>query len=433
MIHQQVPSPSRLTVRSKKNDTLFTKITQDRLEECQIVEEVVLAIPNLEPLNKTHNRIEDDAVLSNTRKEGKPYSLSETGLCGKAEKEISVLAHEVSNPELKSLRSLLHETDDGQGTNKETGKDGGKESMLKTTKKSSVDVVPENAKEQERKGIASDSALVDKASSQCSPRNSGDSLGRNGVKGKVREFVKKLNQEASSKPITNSEPSDPRSQSSRRKNAGSFRAEKGAHVSATETDEQMHMDNANRKKMVPDASIMVDENPKQQQRRYSGLKTAIHKSSGTTYVQKDSLASVSIPDDSVAALRDRQDSFQGNFVIEELSQEQSKQPQIDEDHDEIQVSDAKIQQWLSGKEGNIRSLLSTLQYVLWPESGWKPVPLVDIIEGNAVKRAYQKALLCLHPDKLQQKGAAVHQKYIAEKVFDSLQEAWTHFNSLGSF
>lgn len=37
--------------------------------------------------------------------------------------------------------------------------------------------------------------------------------------------------------------------------------------------------------------FQVDENPKQQQRRYSGLKTAIHKSSGTTYVQKDSLAS----------------------------------------------------------------------------------------------------------------------------------------------
>lgn len=59
--------------------------------------------------------------------------------------------------------------------------------------------------------------------------------------------------------------------------------------------------------------------------------------------------------------------------------------------------------------------------VLWAESGWKPVPLVDIIEGNAVKRAYQKALLCLHPDKLQQKGAASQQKYIAEKVFDILQ------------
>lgn len=59
--------------------------------------------------------------------------------------------------------------------------------------------------------------------------------------------------------------------------------------------------------------------------------------------------------------------------------------------------------------------------ILWPASGWKPVPLVDIIEGNAVKRCYQKALLCLHPDKLQQKGATCQQKYIAEKVFDILQ------------
>lgn len=59
--------------------------------------------------------------------------------------------------------------------------------------------------------------------------------------------------------------------------------------------------------------------------------------------------------------------------------------------------------------------------VLWSGSGWKPVPLVDIIEGSGVKKAYQKALLCLHPDKLQQKGAASHQKYIAARVFDILQ------------
>lgn len=59
--------------------------------------------------------------------------------------------------------------------------------------------------------------------------------------------------------------------------------------------------------------------------------------------------------------------------------------------------------------------------VLWPKSGWKPVPLVDIIEGNAVKRSYQKALLYLHPDKLQQKGASSDQKYIAAKVFEILQ------------
>jgi hypothetical protein len=41
-----------------------------------------------------------------------------------------------------------------------------------------------------------------------------------------------------------------------------------------------------------------------------------------------------------------------------------------------------------------------------------------------VKKAYQRALLCLHPDKLQQRGADMHQKYIAEKVFDILQVHW---------
>lgn len=69
--------------------------------------------------------------------------------------------------------------------------------------------------------------------------------------------------------------------------------------------------------------------------------------------------------------------------------------------------------------------------VLWPESGWKPVPLVDVIEGTAVKRSYQKALLCLHPDKLQQKGAASDQKYIAEQVFEILQVMVINFRHLG--
>ncbi|CAA6662997.1 unnamed protein product [Spirodela intermedia] len=48
--------------------------------------------------------------------------------------------------------------------------------------------------------------------------------------------------------------------------------------------------------------------------------------------------------------------------------------------------------------------------VLWPGSGWKPVPLVDIIEAPSVRRAYQRALLYIHPDKLQQKGADIHRK-----------------------
>ncbi|XP_018484369.1 auxilin-related protein 2 isoform X2 [Raphanus sativus] len=91
--------------------------------------------------------------------------------------------------------------------------------------------------------------------------------------------------------------------------------------------------------------------------------------------------------------------------------------------------DVEIKRWGAGKEANLRALLSTLQYVLWPECGWQPVSLTDLITAASVKKFYRKATLCIHPDKVQQKGANLQQKYIAEKVFDMLKEAWNKFNS----
>ncbi|KAL2926399.1 Auxilin-like protein 1 [Bienertia sinuspersici] len=91
--------------------------------------------------------------------------------------------------------------------------------------------------------------------------------------------------------------------------------------------------------------------------------------------------------------------------------------------------DADIRRWSSGKEGNLRALLSTLQYILGPDSGWQPIPLTEVITAAAVKKAYRKATLCVHPDKLQQRSATIQQKYICEKVFDLLKEAWNRFNS----
>jgi hypothetical protein len=91
--------------------------------------------------------------------------------------------------------------------------------------------------------------------------------------------------------------------------------------------------------------------------------------------------------------------------------------------------DADIKRWATGKEGNLRALLSTLQYILWPDSGWQPVSLTEVITAPSVKKVYRKATLCVHPDKVQQKGATIQQKYIAEKVFDLLKEAWNKFNS----
>ncbi|CAH9131825.1 unnamed protein product [Cuscuta epithymum] len=94
-----------------------------------------------------------------------------------------------------------------------------------------------------------------------------------------------------------------------------------------------------------------------------------------------------------------------------------------------QSLDAEIKRWASGKEGNLRALLSTLQYILGPDSGWQPISLTEIITTSAVKKGYRKATLCVHPDKLQQRRASIQQKYICEKVFDMLKAAWNKFNS----
>ncbi|CAM0881832.1 unnamed protein product [Alopecurus aequalis] len=100
-----------------------------------------------------------------------------------------------------------------------------------------------------------------------------------------------------------------------------------------------------------------------------------------------------------------------------------------EKHRLAEFLDPEVKRWSNGKEGNLRALLSTLQYILGSDSGWQPVPLTDLITAAAVKKAYRKATLCVHPDKLQQRGATIRQKYICEKVFDLLKEAWNKFNS----
>ncbi|KAG5246388.1 auxilin protein [Salix suchowensis] len=91
--------------------------------------------------------------------------------------------------------------------------------------------------------------------------------------------------------------------------------------------------------------------------------------------------------------------------------------------------DADVKRWSSGKERNLRALLSTLQYILGPDSGWQSIPLTELVSSTAVKKAYRKATLFVHPDKLQQRGASIQQKYTCEKVFDLLKDAWNKLSA----
>ncbi|XP_075494907.1 J domain-containing protein required for chloroplast accumulation response 1-like [Primulina tabacum] len=257
--------------------------------------------------------------------------------------------------------------------------------------------------------IYSNSEDIAKSNLKGAVENSSSNLGRSGAKGKVKEFVQIFNHEADSRP----KPDIPmRSCSHRCRGAGTDQKEN--EVNESKVKEKVESNDVEKN---PDVSLKVEKNLNKDEAR---LKPRTNNPSFRKSFRRDSKVSVENADD----------PFEDYFSVQELSPDHETVTQRDEVSEEMKAIDAKIRQWAVGKKGNIRSLLSTLQFVLWPGNGWKPVALVDLIEANAVKRAYQKALLRLHPDKLQQNSAASNQKYIAEKVFDLLQEAWDHFNTL---
>ena len=60
----------------------------------------------------------------------------------------------------------------------------------------------------------------------------------------------------------------------------------------------------------------------------------------------------------------------------------------------------KVSSWQTGKESNLRALLSSLDLILWPEAGWKKVSMAELVLVNKVKIVYQKAIAKVHPDKV---------------------------------
>ncbi|CAJ2643097.1 J domain-containing protein required for chloroplast accumulation response 1 isoform X2 [Trifolium pratense] len=387
--------------RNKEQDVLTASTTtQNKIDSHQTVEHKVSAKPQSDSLSSRQTLIKDvlgSPISYDTKTESSTHSTSESVIYEKNE-----VASETQKHEIKSLHSLFSKSNVKQDNDEITRK-GREENMAKSSKLSSNFDIPINPKKQDekRKTVSTKGVEYSKATSRGS-LSPGRSMGKGRVKGKVKDFVQIFNQEAVTKPKDDSK-SRPQ---------GYTYKQKGA-VKANDDLFQFSQ---------------VDGVPEKSKKIYT-VETLDMPANDLP--QQDDISASDIPDISFADIGDQDESFHENFTIEVLSQDEDEVSQ-NQEIQEIQVIDKKIQQWSKGKEGNIRSLLSTLQYVLWPNCGWKPVPLVDVIEGNAVKRSYQRALLTLHPDKLQQKGATSEQKYIAEKVFDILQEAWTQFNMIGA-
>ncbi|XP_051123595.1 J domain-containing protein required for chloroplast accumulation response 1 [Andrographis paniculata] len=352
----------------------------------------------------------------------------------KTEKEAPLKKQESLRFELKSLHTFLSDEVDAMEQTEENvplNKEEPPQSELKSLHaylNNAVELPVNNMEMKENKnrtpnGIHSSKAVnknegtrissngvTDQSNLQAAAANSrATGAGDNGVKGKVKEFVQIFNKEADSRP------------------KGSFqRRNLNNKWTANDGDQKENgsaTDSADVKEKVVENLNNDEAHPR------SPATPTSHTTHRSSTNQKNGFASERLRRDSKIYMENFDDLLEDDFLVQELPDEPVKVTES-EDLDDTKAIDAKIRQWSFGKKGNIRSLLSTLQFVLWSDSGWKPVPLADLIESNSVKRAYQKALLRLHPDKLQQKGAAFHQRYVAEKVFDILQDAWDQFNTL---
>ena len=88
----------------------------------------------------------------------------------------------------------------------------------------------------------------------------------------------------------------------------------------------------------------------------------------------------------------------------------------------------EIEAWMHNKKDNIRSLLCTMDAVVWSGAPWKSPSVVDVMEPGQVRKWYMKANLVVHPDKVKQSHGSLEQLTRAEMIFDVLKHAWGKFS-----
>jgi hypothetical protein len=102
---------------------------------------------------------------------------------------------------------------------------------------------------------------------------------------------------------------------------------------------------------------------------------------------------------------------------EGVEQEQGEPGEPEEEQDII----SSVEKWKAGK--NLRVLLASLHEVLPPGSSWEPASLGELLASTAVTKAWRKAVLVVHPDKMPDRPL------LAGAIFAALQAAWRDFQS----
>ncbi|KAL8428776.1 hypothetical protein Efla_004165 [Eimeria flavescens] len=90
----------------------------------------------------------------------------------------------------------------------------------------------------------------------------------------------------------------------------------------------------------------------------------------------------------------------------------------------------ELDRWAKTADGSfkdVRTLLSTMHEVLWPDAAWEPATLSSLMMPATLKSRFRRALLLAHPDKHQ--SAPPDRQYRAERIFQALNESFKAFTN----
>ena len=128
-----------------------------------------------------------------------------------------------------------------------------------------------------------------------------------------------------------------------------------------------------------------------------------------------------------AALRAKREASKQAAIDEKVSklrEEKARQEGNKElERDLEKVVGARVAAWKQEKK-NLRALLADLHNIA-PPCSWKQRTLGELLDKQKVKKAYQRAILAVHPDK--QDSDDVEKKVLAQHIFDALRDAWNIF------
>eukprot|EP00605_Chrysophyceae_sp_TOSAG23-4_P000535 GSChrysophyteH1.ASY1.ANO1.604.1 assembled CDS len=127
----------------------------------------------------------------------------------------------------------------------------------------------------------------------------------------------------------------------------------------------------------------------------------------------------------------RQSQIEEN-VQRALEEKQERDTMLRKENDEMDAArarhDSNLTDWAfdaSKKKRNVRTLLTTMQKVLWEGNKWKEIGLGDVLQPKQVKLKYRKAMLVVHPDRLAGESAEI--RFIAKRIFEAINEQYQEF------